>query len=58
MLDYNYNYFEKQDLDLEGEEPDIQKKITHFLRQHQKSPKKCFFETLYFITKEVLLNLG
>ena len=32
MLDYNYNYFEKQDLDLEGEEPDIQKKITHLLR--------------------------
>ena len=32
MLDYNYNYFEKQDLDLEGEEPDIQKKNTHLLR--------------------------
>ena len=32
MLDYNYNYFEKQDLDFEGEEPDIQHKITHLLR--------------------------
>ena len=32
MLYYNYNYFEKQDLDLEGEEPDIQKKTTHLLR--------------------------